>query len=116
MHVHVAPKPAIEILDVKKNQKGGSLIASFKICYKNFGHEFICPGDFRYFEKGTNSWVGFPSKKVGEDKFETDGGFRESGVQKRFLDQVKDTFQEYMKANPDLTPPPVVTEDDEIPF
>lgn len=110
-------KDLLEIYNVEKPEKMGTLVARFDAYVQPWDYEMLgcC-----YFEKGANSWCTFPTssyEKDGETKYRELGRFRDPKRNKRFADQLKASFKIYKEKNPNLDPEPaVVFDDSECPF
>lgn len=71
------------------------------------------------FQKGTNRWIGMPSRKWekdGETKYQELVTFDDADIQKRFRDQIMVCIDDYLERNPNLESEPVIKEDEEFPF
>lgn len=76
--------------------------------------------DVKIFEKGTNRWLGMPSKEftndLGEKKYTELMTFDCDAVKNRFRSQIMGAIDKFLEGNPDLTPEDAIKETDEIPF
>ncbi|SRR6478609_7649382 len=76
--------------------------------------------EVKIFEKGTNRWISLPSREfindLGEKKYTELVTFDNDGVKNRFRGQIMGAIDKYLASNPDMTPEPVVTEQDDFPF
>ncbi len=76
--------------------------------------------EIKIFEKGTNRWVGMPSKEFtndqGEKKYTELLTFDSDAVKNRFRAQIMGAIDKYLAQNPEMKPEDVVKEDDELPF
>lgn len=106
----------IDVQNINKIGKG-SLLATCDvriIPWKLILHEV------KIFEKGTNRWLGMPSREfvndAGEKKYIDLITFDDEAVKNRFRSQIMGAIDKYLAANPDMKPEPVITEDQEVPF
>jgi len=76
--------------------------------------------DVKIFEKGVNRWIGLPAKEytneMGEKRYTELVTFDNDGVKNRFRSQIMGAIDKYLAQNPDMTPEPVITEEDPLPF
>ena len=76
--------------------------------------------EVKIFEKGTNRWLGMPSKEFinehGEKKYTELVTFDNDGVKNRFRSQIMGAIDKFLTENPDMKPEEVIKADDEIPF
>lgn len=76
--------------------------------------------EIKIFEKGTNRWLGMPSREynteMGEKKYIDLITFDNEGIKNRFRSQIMGAIDKYLAENPDMKPENVVNEDDELPF
>jgi hypothetical protein len=106
----------IEIQNITAIHKG-SLLAT---CDVHIVPWKITFNEVKIFEKGANRWIGMPSREytndLGEKKYIELVVFDSEGVKNRFRSQIMGAVDKFLAANPDMTPDPVIKEDDELPF
>jgi hypothetical protein len=71
------------------------------------------------FQKGTQRWIGMPSRKWekdGEEKYQELVSFTDEGMKKRFRAQIMAAVDKFLLGNPNMEPEPAVRDDEEIPF
>jgi|SRR5215510_8142355 len=106
----------IEVQNIQAVNKG-SLLAKCDVHIVPW-HMTLC--DIKIFEKGTNRWIGMPSKEytndLGETKYKELVLFDSEGVKNRFRSQIMGAIDKYLEGNPDMKPEDVIKEDDELPF
>ncbi len=71
------------------------------------------------FQKGTQRWIGMPSRKWekdGEEKYQELITFTDEGMKKRFRTQIMQAVDKFLASNPNMTPEPAIRDDEEIPF
>ena len=76
--------------------------------------------EIKIFEKGTNRWIGMPSREfinnLGEKKYIELVTFDNEGVKNRFRSQIMGAIDKYLASNPDMKPEDVIKMDDSLPF
>ena len=106
----------LEVQNINPIQKG-TLLATCDvhiIPWKMTLHEI------KVFEKGTNRWLGMPSKEftsdTGEKKYTDLVTFDNEGVKNRFRSQIMGAIDKFLAENPEMKPEDIIKPDDEIPF
>lgn len=105
----------IEVTNVNSINKG-SLLATCDVYILPWDME-IC--DVKIFTKGTNRWIGMPSKKTlsdGVEKYSELIQFRKESTRNRFRNQIMTAIDKYIENNPNLEPQDLIKPTDEIPF
>lgn len=106
----------IEIENINPVNKG-SLLATCDVWIKPWG---IRLHEIKIFEKGSNRWIGMPSREfindLNEKKYIDLITFDTDGLKNRFRAQIMGAVDKYLAGNPDMQPEAVIKEDDEIPF
>lgn len=105
----------IEISDVEPINKG-ALLATCSVRIVPWKLTFH---DVKIFSKGQNRWLTLPSKEftnqTGEKKYIPQITFDSDSVATRFRNQVMAEFDFYLEGNPDMTPEPLIRNED-VPF
>lgn len=76
--------------------------------------------DVKVFEKGTNRWLGMPAKEkissTGDKTYIELITFDTEASKNKFREQIMVAVDEYLKQNPEMKMPDVITLDAECPF
>lgn len=110
----------IEITHYKSINKN-SLIATFSVKMQKWGNFQI--RDCTLFQKGSQRWMSYPSRKYnadGKDKYFAFCGFEDRETNEAFQKKVLDAVDKYLITNPQPQDPTAqmkyISTDDEIPF
>lgn len=106
----------IEIQNINALRKG-SLLATCDVYIKPWHITLV---EIKIFEKGSNRWIGLPSREFlsesGEKKYIELITFDSESVKTRFRNQVMHAIDDYLADNPDMQPEAVIKNNTEIPF
>lgn len=106
----------IEVQNINAVQKG-SLLA---ICDIHIKPWHLTLHEVKVFEKGSNRWIGMPSKEfvneLGEKRYTDLVTFDNDGVKTRFRTQIMGAIDAFLESNPDMKPEEVIKEDEDLPF
>lgn len=106
----------IEVLNIQAINKG-NLLAS---CDVHIIPWKITLNEVKIFEKGTNRWLGLPSREhvnaAGEKKFIELVSFDTEGIKNRFRSQIMGAIDKFLAENPEMKPEDVIKLDDGLPF
>jgi len=109
----ISKTPNMEISNLKRIDKN-SLVATFDLTITKWGNFII--RNMTLFEKGSQRWIGFPSRKYEEDgkpKYFIYNGFKDRNIQDAFQKQVLKLLEpELAKQNIQQTPQST----NEVPF
>jgi len=76
--------------------------------------------DVKIFEKGSNRWIGMPSKEIPNGDFEKKYveliKFRKSATSNRFKEQILNAVKKELTANPNMEPIDAIKELGDFPF
>ena len=106
----------IEVQNINAINKG-TLLAT---CDVHISPWHLTLHEVKIFVKGSNRWLGMPSKEytndMGEKKYTELVTFDNDAVKNRFRTQIMEAVDKYLVSNPEMKPVDVIKENDELPF
>ena len=106
----------IEVYNVIPLKKG-SLLAVCSVYIQPWDMEIH---DIKIFEKGTNRWLGMPSKDFvtpdGVTKYKDQMNFRQEVNKIKFRNQIMGAIDKWLAENPDMPMDNLIKENAELPF
>jgi len=106
----------IEIINIKAIRKG-MLLGTCDVYIAPWDMEIM---DVKIFEKGSNRWIGMPSKEIPNGDFEKKYveliKFRKSATSNRFKEQILNAVKKELTANPNMEPIDAIKELGDFPF